>query len=133
MFLANLTNEQKPAFLSLAQAIVAADGVLSRDEASMMEQYRQEMAFPVSAEEQSQSFEVSTEVFKTAPLTVKKQIVFELVALACTDNDYADEERRLLGEIGAALDLDMAFFGECRAYVRELTALYERIGALVSE
>ncbi len=133
MFLTNLTDEQKTAFLGLAQAMIIADGALSDDEASMMEQYRHEMNIPALEAESSQSSESSIEAFKTASITVKKEIVFELVALACVDNNYADEERRLLGEIGTAFGLDAAFLGECRAYVRELTALYERIGKLVSE
>ena len=131
MFLANLTNEQKTAFLVLAQSLVAADGVLSDDEAAMMEQYKQELAAPASLSAPQQSVEQCIEVFKVATPTTKKQTIFELVALAWADNEYADEEHRLLEEIGSAFGLDAAFLGECRAYVRELTALYGRIGELV--
>lgn len=133
MFLANLTDDQKNAFLGLAQTLVSVDGVVSDDETSMLEQYKQEMSLSTSTSIPQQEIEQSIEVFKTAFPSIKKQIVFELVALACADNDYADTEHRLLNEIGISLDLDAAFLGECKAYVRELTALYERIGKLVSE
>ena len=133
MFLANLTGEQKAAFLVLAQTLIAADDVLSDDEVSMMEQYKQEMAFPASMNVPRQSVEQCTEVFKAGAKVTKKQIIFELVALACADNDYADEEHHFLGAVSTALGLDAAFLGECRAYVRELTALYERIGKLIGE
>lgn len=133
MFLVNLTDEQKNAFLSLAQTLISADGVVSDDETSMLEQYKQEMSLPASSTILQQGIEQSIEVFKSSFPTIKKQIVFELVALACADSDYADAEHRLLSEIEVSLDLDATFLGECKAYVRELTALYERIGKLVRE
>lgn len=133
MFLVNLTDEQKSAFLSLAQNLVSADGVVNDDEASMLEQYKQEMSLPASTTIPHQGIDQCMEVFKTASSMVKKQIVFELVALACADNNYAREEHHLLEDVGTALELDAYFLGECRAYVRELTALYERIAKLVSE
>ena len=133
MFLANLAEKQKPAFLDLARALIAADGVLSDEETSMMEQYKLEMALTAGLEESQGQVEQAIDVFRPAPAAVKKQVVFELVALAFADNDYADEEARLLNEITVSWGLDAAFLDECRAYVKELTGLYQRIGRLVSE
>ena len=133
MFLANLAEEQKPAFLDLAQALIAADGVLSSEEASMMEQYKLEMALTTTSVESQGQVEQAVGVFKDASVTVKKQVIFELVALAYADNDYADEENRFLGKIVASLGLEAAFIEKCSAYVGELTDLYDRIGKLVSE
>lgn len=133
MFLANLAGEQKTAFLDLARALIAADGVLSDNEISMMEQYKLEMALTTTSEESQGQVEQAVDVFKPTPAVVKKQVVFELVALAFADNDYADEEDRLLSEITVSWGLDAAFLDECRVYVKELTDLYQRIGRLVSE
>lgn len=133
MFLANLTEKQKPAFLELARALIAADGVLSSDEVSMMEQYKLEMVLTSGSEELQERAGQAVDAFTTASVTVKKQVVFELVALACADNDYASEEDRLLNEIAISFGLEAAFIDECRVYVGELTDLYSRIGKLVSE
>ena len=43
MFLANLTGNQKKAFLSLARKLIEADGLLQKDELSTLEQYKREM------------------------------------------------------------------------------------------
>lgn len=99
----------------------------------MMEQYKQEMALPVALDAPQKPVEQSVVVFESASSAVKKQIVFELVALACADNEYADTEHSLLEKIGGVFGLDEAFLGECKVYVRELTALYEKIGKLVGE
>ncbi len=133
MFLANLTDVQKPAFLNLARALIASDGVLSDSETSMMEQYQQEMLLPVSSDTSCQTEEQAEKVFETAPLTVRKQVMFELVALACADNEYADKERKLLEQIVRAFGLDAAFLSESQTYVRQLTSLYEQIGVFVAE
>lgn len=133
MFLVNLAEKQKSAFLDLARALIAADGVLSNDEASMMEQYKLEMALSTDFEESQGQVEQAVDVFKTASTAVKKQVVFELVALACADNDYADEEKCILNKIVVSLGLETAFIEECRVYVGELTDLYSRIGKLVSD
>lgn len=133
MFLANLAENQKPAFLDLARTLIAADGVLSDAEISMMEQYKLEMALTTDPEESHGQVEQAIDAFEPMSAAVKKEVVFELVALAFADNDYADEENRLLSEITASWGLDAAFLSECRVYVKELTDLYQRIGKLVSE
>ena len=131
MFLSNLSEQQKPAFLSLAQALITADGVLSKDETAMMEQYRQEMGLSADVPMPAETESIYT--FQAAPPSVKKQIIFELVALACADNDYADEERGLLGKLCGVWGLDTTFLDDCDPCIRELTAVYERIAKLVSE
>lgn len=133
MFLGNLTDTQKPAFWVLAHTLVAADGILSNDEVSMMEQYKLEMTLTINPDESLITTEQAIDTFKTAPVTVKKQVTFELVALACADENYADEERHLLNKICTMIGLNTTFLDQCTAYVKELTNLYEKIGKLVSE
>lgn len=133
MFLANLTEKQKPAFLSLAYALILADGILSDDEISMVEQYKLEMALTINLEELQGETEQAVCVFKTASMTVKKKVIFELIALAYADNDYAIEENHLLSEIVESFGMDSSFLDECRMYVEKLTDLYKRIGELMSE
>lgn len=133
MFLADLTEPQKMAFLHLAYGLIAVDGVLRQDEIAMMEQYKREMAMMIPMDGIQGETEQALAVFETAPVTKKKQIVFELVALACADKDYADLENVLIKKISDALGLNPDFIEKCRAYVMELNGLYERIGRLVGE
>lgn len=132
MFLANLPEEQKKAFLSLAQAMISADGVLNEDETEMMEQYRKEMALP-AGETEAQPVESVMAAFKGASAGVKKQIVFELLALAYVDNDYAEQEKRMLEKVVREFDLDGKFLDKCKPCVVELVDLYERIEQLVGK
>lgn len=133
MFLGNLTKEQKPHFLSLATAVILADGVLGDAEVTMLEQYKQEMALPPSTNIATEPVSQAIEAFQSASGTVKKQIVFELLALSYADNDYSPEEESLLREIALGLGLDVAFLKESLGYIEKLNALYGGIRTLVSE
>lgn len=131
MFLAALKKEQKRAFLGLAQKLIAADGTLCQSEITTMKQYRVEMNLRTAREEREYDMEQALEVFKNTTTTVKKQIMFELVALACVDKDFSDPENTLIEKILSCLDLDGAFLENCKANVKELIELYEKIGKLV--
>ena len=132
MFLASLPNEQKKAFLSLAQAMISADGVLNEDETEMMEQYRKEMTLP-AGEAEAQPVESAVAAFKGASAGVQKQIVFELLALAFVDKDYAEQEKSLLEKVAGDFNLDREFLDKCKSCVVELVDLYERIEQLVGK
>lgn len=131
MFLANLTGEQKTAFLGLAQNLVASDGVLSDGEKNMMEQYRLEMALPPTVGAPTGSVEESVREFQAADASVQKQIIFELVALALADEEYAKDENRFLSELCASFHMDTDFLSTCQTYARDLTDLYAKIWDLV--
>lgn len=131
MFLTALKTEQKPHFLNLAQNMVSADGILKDDELAMMDQYKREMYVPMTEKEANCTAERSIELFAAAPVTVQKQVVFELVALAYADKEYAAEEEQLLRKIIAGFGLDVDFLKDCLTYVEELTAMYRRIEKLV--
>ena len=132
MFLANLSDNQKKSFLSLARKLIEADGLLQKDELSTLEQYKREMNLPADHTGGEETWEESISVFQAEPTSVKKQIAFELLALACSDREYAKEEELLLEKLRTSLELEEDFFMQGRAYLRELVSLYDKIGALVS-
>ena len=91
MFLANLTGDQKRSFLSLAQKLIEADGLLQKDELSTLEQYKREMGAAPDSVAKEETLEESISVFQAGSKAVKKQVAFELLALACSDREYAKE------------------------------------------
>lgn len=133
MFLAKLANEEKLAFLNLAQTLIGADGVLNKDEVAMMEEYKVEMGLDISTEGSQEEIEQSINVFKNTTTAMKKQIAFELMALACADKEFAPVEHDLLEKLGASWELESSFLVACNKCVEELLNLYEKIGVLVGE
>lgn len=133
MFLAKLARKEKAAFLNLAQALIGADGVLNEDEVAMLEQYKAEMSLESSEEGSQEEIERSIDVFKDTAAGIKKQITFELMALACADKEFVTEEHAILQKLVESWELESSFLTECNECVEELLKLYEKIGALVGE
>ena len=107
MFLANLNDTQKDAFMTLAYKLIAVDGVLDEGELAMMAQYKLEMNLPSDYDETQGNLETAIAAFTAEPDAVKKQIMFELVGLACAGDDYENEEytlREILAPVGYKLD-----------------------------
>lgn len=99
----------------------------------MMAQYRQEMELAASYPFTPKAFKSALEVFDTAEESVKRKMLFELVALAYADHNYANEESSLLNEAKDAFGCDEDFIDECGKYVSRLVELYAKIGRLVNE
>lgn len=99
----------------------------------MMAQYKLELGLPASAEPIEGSVSQLTEAFQNAPTSIKKKALFELVALACADNEYANTEHGLLTEICSSLHLDNSYLVPFRKYVLKLTELYSEINNLMAE
>lgn len=132
MFLTELTKPQKDAFLSLSHAIISADGVRSSDEVTMMAQYRQEMGLAAAYELPQKSFDSAVAIFEAADISVKRKVIFELVALAYADHNYANEESQLLNEVCESFKLDSTFLNQSGDCVSRLMQLYDEIGQLVN-
>lgn len=133
MFLSNLKNEQKEAFMTLAYEIIKSDAILDEREKDMMKQYKMEMNLPITFDETKGEMEHAIMTFKSESDVLKKQIVFELVALANVDREYALSEVTLIENICMELGLDKMFQEKCKPYVSELLLIYEKIGLLLTE
>lgn len=133
MFLVNLNDNQKDAFMTLAYKLIAVDGVLDEGELDMMAQYKLEMNLPLDYDETQGDLETAIATFASESDAIKKQILFELVGLACAGDDYENEEYTLIEQVRTAFGLRADFPGKCEVYVSELTKLYEKIGTLVGE
>lgn len=131
MFLVNLNDSQKDAFMTLAYKLIAVDGVLDEGELDMMAQYKLEMNLPLDYDETQGDLETAIATFASESDAIKKQIMFELVGLACAGDDYENEEYTLIEQVRTAFGLRADFPGKCEVYVSELTKLYEKIGLLV--
>lgn len=131
MFLAELSEKQKVSFLSLAHKLISADGIMNPSELSMLAQYKMEMGLPASSELVIQDVQETIPNFSDAPSSIKKKVLFELVALACSDDDYDTSEHSLLKSICTSFDLDNSFLVTSKEYVGKLMSLYAEINELV--
>ena len=131
MFLAEMKDNQKEAFMTLAYALISADGILDEKEDLMMMQYKLEMSLPFSYKESEGEVDNAVELFLQESDSLKKKIIFELVALAYTDGNYVEKERLLIEKLQTNWGIAVDFAKKCEPYILELTKLYEKIGKFV--
>ena len=132
MYLNELNKEQKKVFWKLANKIVMADGKVTVDEIKMLEEYKNEL--------KSMDFEIKecpdivSEIIDCVEYDnrVKKIILFELVGLAYSDNDYDQTERKLILEIKKLLGATDDSLLEIEKLILETSKLYGKIGDFIN-
>ena len=104
MFLNQLSNEEKNAFISLSVKISEANGVFDEVERAMIQEYCKEMEIPFFNTEKADSIDAIVEVFKNATDHVKRIVILEALGLAYSDGEVDYEEDNLMssfvGKIG---------------------------------
>ena len=104
MFLNNLTLEQKKAFLSVAMKIMKADGRLDARERDMVEGMRYEMGLWNETVLPKGFLEELVKPFDTRKSRII--LLLESIALAYSDDDFADEEKKILRQMAILFEFN---------------------------
>lgn len=131
MFLNQLSNEEKNAFISLSVKISEANGVFDEVERAMIQEYCKEMEIPFFNTEKADSIDAIVEVFKNATDHVKRIVILEALGLAYSDGEVDYEEDNLMssfvGEIGIEENVYKEIGELLNKYNVVLAELIERI------
>jgi len=121
MFLHELNNEQKEAFICLAHNIVVSDGELSPGEQLMMEALRREIGLHDDYQPHYIPVEGISEIFDTR--TSRVSTVIALVRLSYADGAFEIEEQFLIEEVCSAFKFSEKEFNLIDNWVRRLISL----------
>lgn len=121
MFLYELTSKQKETFICLAYVVVVADGDLSPDEQSMMDELRREIALPESFEPHYIALEGIDEIFNDRRARVATLIA--LIRLGYADGKFEIEEQLVVKEVCALFGVSEEEFARIENWVRRLISL----------
>ena len=131
MFLNQLSNEEKNAFISLSVKISEANGVFDEVERAMIQEYCKEMEIPFFNTEKADSIDAIVEVFKNATDHVKRIVILEALGLAYSDGEVDYEEDNLMssfvGKIGSEENVYKEIGELLNKYNVVLAELIERI------
>lgn len=123
MFLSDLNDTQKEAFICLAHDVVVSDGELSPGEEAMMEQLKREISLPASFEPHYIPIEGIESIFDTRKSRVA--IVIALIRLGYADGAFEIEEQFLLKEVCTIFDINQQEFTIIENWVLRLIALQD--------
>lgn len=131
MFLGTLSDDQKQAFLVLADAVLQADRRLAPQEAEMLTLMRAEMGFPDDVPVPASDVAAAVTVFDCRRSRVAAML--ELTGLAFADREIAPEEEAVIGRIGDALGFSQAEILSQREWVFRQMALVHEANAMMLE
>lgn len=108
MFLNQLSEKEKDAFISLSVHAANSDGVFADEEKVMIQEYCREMGLANFDIENVKSMGDVVDVFKESDLHIKKIVLLETLGLVYSDGIYDEEEKGFIkeyaGKIGLAED-----------------------------
>ncbi|RSK28805.1 TerB family tellurite resistance protein [Bacillus sp. HMF5848] len=132
MFLGQLTEKEKVAFIQLAHFVAKIDGSVSDKEQEFIDLYIKEAALsedhPISDSLQLHDI---LEAFVTT--TSKNIALIEVLALIFSDGIYDDEERKLVKEIKQELGISSEKYEAYKAWIQRVNAVYAEGVTLISE
>ncbi len=131
MYLKELNLEEKGAFYSLAQSMVAADGVFGDEEKVMMSQYLQEMNITRS-EAAIMTEAAALEVFTKSPNTTKRKVFVELVSLSLCDGTMEAAENQMLVRVSKIMGFSRHLTNQLIDCVKLVTATYDKMSKLIN-
>ena len=132
MYLSNLNNIEKKAFLGLVVEMAMADGDYSEEEHAIVYAYCQEMKIEFEKEYEKKSVEEILSVVKSNSSGITKKIfIFELLGVALTDGTYDEREKELVLRLCREFEIDVDFVIQCENVIKEYMSFQERINQIV--
>ena len=129
MFLHELNDEQKQAFICLAHNVVVSDGDLTPDEQTMIDRLKQEIGLDPSFEPHYIPLDGINGVFDTRKSRIA--ILINLIRLGYADGAFEVEEQLLVKQICKLFDIPDDEFTRIENWVLRLVALEREACALL--
>jgi uncharacterized tellurite resistance protein B-like protein len=130
MFLPILEEQEKPAFLALAQNLVSADGTISEEEATMLNVMRSEMQY-FDVVPENTNIENLCGVFHSKQS--KNATLLELVGISYADSEFSEEELKLIKKIAGIFEIPESKIQEYAQWVENMLKLTNDGYKLVNE
>ena len=105
MFLNQLSDKEKNAFISLSVHASKSNGVLAEEEKAMIQEYCKEMDIPLFDANDAISMDEIVAVFNESELTIKKIVLLETLGLVYSDGEYDDSEKGFVIEYANKIGL----------------------------
>ncbi len=128
MYLSLLNNYQKSLFLSLALYLANTDSDYSKEEHEVIQSYCDEMNITENSFIPFTNItEIISKIDESSNTQEKKIVIFEAIGLAMIDNDYSDNEKKLIQLINTYFGFDETFIIKCEELVNRYLIFQKEI------
>jgi len=105
MFLNQLSENEKNAFISLSVHVSNANGAFVDEERAMVQEYCKEMGILFFDAEKTISLDETISVFKDSNVRIKKIVLLEILGLAYSDGEFDNSEKGFIKEYAKKIGL----------------------------
>ena len=128
MYLSLLNNYQKSLFLSLTLYLANTDSDYSKEEHEVIQSYCNEMNITENSFIPFTNItEIISKIDESSNTQEKKIVIFEAIGLAMIDNDYSDNEKKLIQLINTYFGFDKTFIIKCEELVNRYLIFQKEI------
>ena len=105
MFLGQLSEKEKNAFISMSVHVSSSDGVFADEEKAMIQDYCKEMGIPFFDADNAISMDEVVAVFRESEIQIKKIVLLETLGLVYSDGEYDNVEKGFVDEYAKKIGL----------------------------
>lgn len=134
MYLSTLSEEQKNLFLDLCIHIMNADNVVVKNEEIMLKQYCREMNLKMRANPTCKDVNIILTKLENISTKIElKKMTIEIIALIYADEQFEEEENKILFNIAKIFQLSPHVMGELVFVTRHLLLSYKLMNKVLED
>ncbi|MGF0064152.1 hypothetical protein ACQRCQ_02625 [Lachnospiraceae bacterium SGI.085] len=132
MFLGQLSDKEKNAFISLSVHASNSNGVFAEEEKVMIQEYCKEMGIPFFDADNAISMDEVVAVFKESELTIKKIVLLEILGLVYSDGVFDDTEKGFINEYAKKIGLTDEDVAKQTVAIKEYLEALKKVAEAIS-
>lgn len=132
MFLGQLSEKEKMAFISLSVHASNTNGVFAEEEKVMIQEYCKEMGIPFFDADNAISMDEVFAVFKESELSIKKIVLLETLGLVYSDGEFDDSEKEFISECAKKIGLTDEDVEKQTAAIKEYLVVLKKVAETIS-
>ena len=119
MFLSQLSEKEKNAFISLSVHASNSNGIFVDEEKVMIQEYCKEMGIPFFDANNAISMDEVVDVFKASELQIKKIVLLETLGLVYSDGEFDPGEKSFINDYAKKIGLTDADVEKTTVAIKE--------------
>lgn len=132
MFLGQLSEKEKNAFISLSIHASNSNGVFANEEKVMIQDYCKEMGIPFFNAENAIPMDEVVAVFAESELQIKKIVLLETLGLLYSDGEFDDTEKGFINEYAKKIGLTDEDVDKQTEVIKEYLAVLKKVAEAIS-
>lgn len=132
MFLSQLSEKEKNAFISLSVHASNINGIFVEEEKVMIQEYCKEMGIPFFDADNAISMDEVVKVFKNSENSIKKIVLLETLGLLYSDGEFDDSEKGFINDYAMKIGLSDEDIERQTVAIKEYLEALKKVAEAIS-